>query len=167
MKYPEFLITASLHMVKINNMNKCANLANIYSCWNTYSKHDIESLSNIKRIYSYYDKYQNSNTSMLEDLLTNNTLECIYIENCYSDGNIVSSMTLSRNIDNLRYIRIFQYKANYDIILDASNEFLISLRVYNVLTKKNNYYKYGALLGPTTAVQRLEAALVHDLKCNV
>lgn len=52
------------------------------------------------------------------DLFANKKLEYVYIKNGYSDRNIVGSMTLSRNIANLRFMDIDQRKVNYGIKLD-------------------------------------------------
>ena len=87
-------------------MNKCVNLRNLYSYKNTYTKNDIETFHNLKRIYSEYDKYESTDNCLIEDLFKNNKLEYIYVHNWKSNTNIVKSMALSHNIENLRYMDI-------------------------------------------------------------
>ena len=56
---------------------------------------------------------------MLEDLFKNNKLEYVHIDR---GDNIVKSMTLSSNIENLRYLYI-DYNVRIYIILDISLEY--------------------------------------------
>ena len=73
----------------------------------------------MKRFYSWYDKYESTETCMLEDLLKNNKLEYIHI-NTYKDKNIVKTMTISSNIDNIRYFYVKNNNDRVEIILDIS-----------------------------------------------
>ena len=59
LNHPKCLVSASLSEVKIANLNKCTNLQNLYSIFNTYSQQDISTLKNLKRFSSYGDKYEN------------------------------------------------------------------------------------------------------------
>ena len=56
---------------------------------------------------------------MLEDLFKNNKLEYIFIKT-YKFINIVNSMTLSSNIENLRYFNVIYYNGKVDITLNIS-----------------------------------------------
>ena len=57
---------------------------------------------------------------MLEDLFKNNKLEYVDI---YKGNNIVKSMTISSNIQNLRFFNIDNNKDREDITLDISHEY--------------------------------------------
>ena len=57
---------------------------------------------------------------MLEDLFKNNKLEYIDI---YKGNNIVKSMTISTNIQNLRFFYIDNNNDRLDITLDISTEY--------------------------------------------
>lgn len=102
----------------------------------------------------------------------NNELECVDIYNNKADSNIVSSMTLSKNISHLRHIHIEQNDYKYDISLDVSAEFPAYLHVYYVYTNgriDDNYpddVRYGTLCGCETAVTRLKSGFVHELRTN-
>ena len=72
----------------------------------------------MKRFYSYNDKYERNKACMLEDIFKNNKLEYIYI-NTYTDKNIVKTMTISSNIDNIRYFYVYNY-GRVEITLDIS-----------------------------------------------
>ena len=54
---------------------------------------------------------------MLEDLFKNNKFEYVDI---YKGTNIVKSMTISYNIENLRYFNVINYKYREDITLDIT-----------------------------------------------
>ena len=84
-------------------MNQCINLKNLYSRENKYKKDNINTLTNIKRLYSYDDKYENTEACFLEDMFDQNKLEYVYVYNHSQAGNILKSMTLSKNIINLQY----------------------------------------------------------------
>ena len=83
-------------------------------------------MSKLKRIYSYNDKYESNESCMLEDLFKNNKLEYVDI---YKGNNIVKSMTISTNIQNLRFFYI-NNKYRVDITLDISTEYPKKLVVY-------------------------------------
>ena len=72
----------------------------------------------MKRFYSWNDEDESTETCMLEDFLKNNKLEYIYI-NTYKDKNIVKTMTISSNIDNIRYFYVYN-NDRAEIILDIS-----------------------------------------------
>lgn len=57
LSHPKFIINASLHKIKIFNMNECINLKNFYSYNNIYTEPDIKNFTNLKRIWSHYDTY--------------------------------------------------------------------------------------------------------------
>ena len=76
-------------------------------------------MSKFKRFYSEYDKYESDESCMLEDLFKNNKLEYVHI---YRGDNIVKSMIISFNIQNLRYLYIDIYN-EVDITLDITNEY--------------------------------------------
>ena len=63
---------------------------------------------------------------MIEDLFKNNKLEYVDI---YKGNNIVKSMTISSNIQNLRFFYI-DNKYREDITLDISHEYPQKLQVY-------------------------------------
>ena len=65
---------------------------------------------------------------MLEDLLQNNKLEYINIDT-YRSINIIKAMTISTNIQNMRYFFIDNSSRLY-ITLDISNEYPNKLLVY-------------------------------------
>ena len=65
---------------------------------------------------------------MLEDLLQNNKLEYINIDT-YRSINIIKAMTISTNIQNMRYFFI-DNSSRLDITLDISNEYPNKLLVY-------------------------------------
>ena len=77
---------------------------------NNYNTGDFTNITKLKRVYSYLDKYESNQSCMLEYLMTNNKFEYINIEADYS-SNILQSMTLSHNIEELRYLilRILKY----------------------------------------------------------
>ena len=56
---------------------------------------------------------------MLEDLFKNNKLEYVYIIT-KEHKNIVKSMTISHNIENLRYFHVNNDNIRVDITLDIS-----------------------------------------------
>ena len=64
---------------------------------------------------------------MLQDLFNNNKLE--YIHANYRN-NIASSMTISSNIENLRFFYVNNGVNRVDITLDISNEYPAKLQVY-------------------------------------
>ena len=57
---------------------------------------------------------------MLEDLFKNNKLEYVDI---YKGNNIVKSMTISTNIQNLRFFQINNGENMVNITLDITNEY--------------------------------------------
>ena len=91
-------------------MNKCTNLKNLCSKRNTYNRDDILPLRNLRRIYSEYDNYEQNDNCFLQDLFENNKLEYVYIDNGYPYTNVVNSFVIQDNIENLRYVTIWQEK---------------------------------------------------------
>ena len=74
------------------------------------------------RLYNIGDNYESNESCMLEDLFKNNKLEYIYIATD-NQKNIVKSMTISSNIQNLRFFYIDNDKDIVDITLDISHEY--------------------------------------------
>ena len=66
---------------------------------------------------------------MLEDLLVNNKLQYVCIE---QGCNVVVSMTVAFNIQNLRFFDIRSDTCRVDIILDITQEYPSQLQVYSV-----------------------------------
>ena len=56
---------------------------------------------------------------MLEDIMNNNNLEYIYIVT-EKDYNIVKSMKILRNIENIRYLYVYTDEVRIGITLDIS-----------------------------------------------
>ena len=98
-------------------MNECTNLRNLYSIQNTYNRADILSLKNLRRIYSINDKYQQNGNCLLQDIFKTNKLEYVYLYTYNFNSNIVSSLILSENIENLKFLYVNEGKATYDIML--------------------------------------------------
>ena len=64
---------------------------------------------------------------MLQELFNNKKLEYVYV---IHGRNIASSMTISPNIENLRFLYVDNYVDRVDITLDVSNEYPAKLQVY-------------------------------------
>ena len=104
-------------------MNQCVNLQNLYSDSNKYILQDIQELHNLKRIYSCFDKYYNDDSCLLKDLLINNKLEYVNINFEQLDRNIMHSITISSNINQLRHLYIINGTDKFSMTLDITNEF--------------------------------------------
>ena len=104
--HPEDLVSLSTMHVKISNINKCVNLRNLYSDKNTYNSDDIIPLKNLRRIYSCNDYYQQNGNCLLQDIFKTNKLEYVYLYHNESNSNIVSSLILSENIENLKFLYV-------------------------------------------------------------
>ena len=120
LNHPEDLVSLSTERVKISNMGQCVNLRNLYSKYNTYSSDDIVPLRNIRRIYSLHDNYEQNDNCFLQDLFENNKLEYVYIDNGYPYKNVVNSFVIQDNIENLRYVTIWQEKELQNIKLNIN-----------------------------------------------
>ena len=147
-------------------MNKCTNLRNLYSYFNTYNRDDIVPLRNIRRIYSYEDEYEQNDTCFLQDLFRNNKLEYMYVYNGYFDSNIVSSFIINDNIENLRFMHVYYDEGAYDIKLNVNYTTPENLHVFHVETKKYNVHKYGTIEGNEDKVNEIKQKLIHELKEN-
>ena len=120
LNHPEDLVSFSTYNVKILNMNKCANLRNLYSYKNTYNSNDIVPLKNLRRIYSHRNKYERNGNCLLQDLFQNNKLEYVYVDNYESASNIVNSFVINDNIENLRFMYVLYNEGVYDIKLNVN-----------------------------------------------
>ena len=67
---------------------------------------------------------------MLEELFKNNKLEYVHINKYMYGENIVKSMTISFNIQNLRFFCINNGENRVNITLDISHEYPKKLVVY-------------------------------------
>ena len=120
LNHPEDIVSLSTGKVKISNMNQCVNLRNLCSKRNTYNRDDILPLRNLRRIYSEYDNYEQNDNCFLQDLFENNKLEYVYIDNGYPYTNVVNSFVIQDNIENLRYVTIWQEKELQNIKLNIN-----------------------------------------------
>lgn len=66
--HPNELISASLTKIRIINLNRCINLRNLSSIFNSYKKSDFEEIRNLKRIITTCDKYESDNNCFIQDL---------------------------------------------------------------------------------------------------
>lgn len=95
LSHPRELCSLTTEKVLISNINKCVNIENLCSYYNHFSKNDLHYLNKIKRIQSWEDNYKNNNSSFIDDIFNNNNLEYVFIENYYSNNNILTSKVLS------------------------------------------------------------------------
>ena len=72
----------------------------------------------LKWLHSYLDIYESNESHIIKDLFKNNKIEYIHIRT--NNNNIIKPMTLSRNIENLRYFYVNNGKNRVDITLDIS-----------------------------------------------
>lgn len=152
-------------------MNECINLQNLCSWYNTYTKEDIQGLINLKRIYSWDDTYKNDESCFLYRLFTNNKLIYVHIENYILESKIVDSITLSKNIIDLRYLYIYQEQIKYNIILNITKEFPIGMIVFDVKCNGKDEFQhinrvYGEVAGNDEDIARLKRNLIHQLNRN-
>ena len=76
-------------------------------------------MSKLKRFNSWQDEYENCEFCMLEDLFKTNILEYIHI-GTNKNNNMVKPMTMSYNIEKLRYFYFHTENARVDITLNIS-----------------------------------------------
>ena len=69
---------------------------------------------------------------MLSDLIKNNKLEYVYISNLGGSPNIVSSMTISFNTENLKFLYVTNREWSVDITLDITRIEPLKLHVFIV-----------------------------------
>ena len=98
LKYPEDLVSLSIECAKLSNMNKCINLRNLYSAEYRYESDEIAHLRKLCRICSDSDVYRQNGSCFLQDVFWNKKLEYVYVDNRYSDSNVIKSLTINENI---------------------------------------------------------------------
>ena len=107
LRYPEYLVSLSIQKVKISNIRMCTNLRNLISLWSTYESADILPLKNLCGFYSFNDNYEKSNNCLLHDLFRSKNLEYVYIYSRYCNSNVINSLIINKNIENLRFMFIY------------------------------------------------------------
>ena len=96
---------------------------------------------------------------MLEDLFKNNKLEYVYLS---FSTNIIKPMTLSSNIENLRYFYVNTEFDRVEIALNITKEYPRMLQFYKI-EYRNSWYKYsGAIQGTPNKIKRLKECLIHE-----
>ena len=135
--HPEDLVSLSTFRVKISNINQCVNLRSLYSGQNTYNRDNIVFLKSLRRIYSDNDRYEQNDSSLLQDLFQNKNLQYVFLRNTFSDSNILNSFILRDNIEYIRCVCAYLNNNDYDIKLDVSNIVPKDLCAFNI--RINNY----------------------------
>lgn len=71
----------------------------------------------------------------------------MHIDNNFFYPNVVDSITISSNIENLRYVDVYFNNGVYDIKLDISQSVPENLCAFNIHTEEDMVHKYGTIDG--------------------
>ena len=71
----------------------------------------------------------------------------MYVNNDYPNSNVVNSIVIHENIENLRHMFVYYDKGAHDISLDVSQTVPKGLSVFDVYTERDCKHKYGSIEG--------------------
>ena len=80
---------------------------------------DIKGLRNLKRFYSSNDKFRDSKNCLIAELFKTAKLEYVYVYNKDINANILTSITLTVNIRNLRFFCVYLAGKDFSVTLDV------------------------------------------------
>ena len=92
-------------------------------------------MKNLCRISNYNNKYEKCGDCLLQDLFKYHKPEYVHIYNKEYDTNIINSFAIRDNIENLRFLFVYNNKGVHDIRLDVSNVVPTNLRVFHIYMK--------------------------------
>ena len=107
LSHPGDLVSLCTQKVKVLNMSQCFNLRTLWSQEVAYEMADIVALKNLRRLYSKCDSYSQSDGCLLRDLFRTTKLEYVKVWSCRYGSNVMGSIPISRNIENLRCIYLW------------------------------------------------------------
>lgn len=86
--------------------------------------------------------------------------------NQQSDSNVIKSIDISENIEDLRFMYVINKSGSCDIKLDVTKIVPRDLLVFDIDTCDGYRRIYGIIQGDESKVEEIRLNLIHELKEN-